>query len=411
MTRRISVVLARFRALLRREATSLRHGSVALTVSVLTSLLAGLVLGSITDTLEQLPGLLLMIPAAVGLRGNIAGALASRLATSIHAGTFRVSRRLDTLVGQNFAAAAVLSIAMSFVVALLAKGAAIAFGVRLSISLADFVAISIVGGLLASVVVIAVTALVASLSARFEWDLDNVAAPVVTAAGDLVTLPALWVATHLATTDVVTPVVAWMATGLTVLSLALTWRSRHAVLRAIVRQSVPILAVAALVSIVAGVTMEKQLERLAVFPALLILIPPFLGLSGALGGIFSSRLATKLHLGLVEPGRMRLLALSEDLVLIAAFALPVFLAVGAGAYALGELTGLAGPGLADMMLASVLAGTLATAAALLVGFVGTVSAFRLGLDPDNYAIPVAGSALDLLGAVAVVLALTAVGVL
>lgn len=411
MVRRWRIVAARFRALVGREAASLRQGSVALLISVAATLLAGLTLGAITDTLEDLPGLLLLIPAAVALRGNIGGALAGRLGTAIHAGTFVPSRRMDTLFGQNLVAAAALSLTMSFVLALIAKGAAVVFEVPSAISVADYVAISVLGGLLASVLVVTATVAVADLSARRGWDLDNVAAPIVTATGDLVTVPALWLVSGLARVDVVTPAIAWIVGVAAVGALVASGRSRLDLVRAIVRQSVPILAVAGAVSIVAGVTVEKQLDRLSAFPALLILIPPFLGSSGALGGMFSSRIATKLHLGLVEPARFRLVAIAEDLLLVAGLAFPLFLLVGIGADVLGRATDLAGPGLGDVVGATVLAGVLATTAVVVVGYAGTVAAFRLGRDPDNYAIPVVTSTLDLVGAVALILSLALVGVL
>ncbi|HVM39408.1 MAG TPA: hypothetical protein VM618_01370, partial [Acidimicrobiia bacterium] len=93
------VASTRFRALVAREASSLRQGFVALLVSTSASLLAGLTLGAITGTLEDLPGLLVLVPAVLALRGNVGGALASRLGTAIHAGTFRRSWRIDSLVG------------------------------------------------------------------------------------------------------------------------------------------------------------------------------------------------------------------------------------------------------------------------------------------------------------------------
>lgn len=411
MVRRWRFVAARFRSLLSREASGLRQGSVALLISAAATLLAGLVLGNITQTLEDLPGLLLLIPAAVALRGNIGGAMAGRLGTAIHAGTFSLSRRRDTVFGQNLAAAAALSLTMSFVLALIAKGAAAVFEVPGAMSIADYVAISVLGGLMASVVVVAVTVLVTFLSARRGWDLDNVAAPVVTATGDLVTVPALWLVSGVAQVDILTPLLAWTAAGAAVAAFAAVERSRLDLLRTIVRQSMPILAVAGAVSLVAGVTVEKQLARLAEFPALLILVPPFLGASGALGGIFSSRIATKLHLGLVEPARFRLVAIAEDLLLVASLAFPLFLVVAVGADLLGRASDLAGPGIGGVVGATVLAGTIATTAVVVVGYLGTVAAFRLGRDPDNYAIPVVTSTLDLVGAVALILSLLVVGVL
>ena len=53
---------------------------------------------------------------------------------------------------------------------------------------------------------------------------------------------------------------------------------------------------------IAGLTIEKRFESFLVYPALLVLVPPFLEDSGALGGILSARVSTKLHLGTLVPG-------------------------------------------------------------------------------------------------------------
>ena len=56
-------VFARFRALLRSDAAGVRAGFYALLLSSGGDLVAGLTLGSITGTLEALPGLLVLVPA------------------------------------------------------------------------------------------------------------------------------------------------------------------------------------------------------------------------------------------------------------------------------------------------------------------------------------------------------------
>src|SRR2546428_8721293 len=137
---------ARFRALLGADAATFRQGLAALLVSSGGDLLAGLTLGAITHTLEALPGLLVLVPAAIGMRGNIFGALGSRLGTSIHTGTFGLSRRADTVVGQNVLASLALTFSISFALAVLAKAIAVAFGVAGTISVVDFAVISVVGG-------------------------------------------------------------------------------------------------------------------------------------------------------------------------------------------------------------------------------------------------------------------------
>ena len=50
-----------------------------------------------------------------------------------------------------------------------------------------------------------------------------------------------------------------------------------------------------------------------------------------------------------------------------------------------------------------------TSDAVFVGFYGAVAAYRLGLDPDNHGIPIVTSSLDLLGAVALILVIVALG--
>ena len=49
----------------------------ALAVNSTTSLVAGVCLGALTGTFERLPGLLVLVPAAIGLRGNVFSALGS----------------------------------------------------------------------------------------------------------------------------------------------------------------------------------------------------------------------------------------------------------------------------------------------------------------------------------------------
>jgi Permease, similar to cation transporters len=181
------------------------------------------------------------------------------------------------------------------------------------------------------------------------------------------------------------------------------------VLRRILRESLPVLAVAGLVDVLAGLTIEKRLDEFLVFPALLILIPPFLEASGALGGILSSRVSTKLHLGLVQPNRFSLRPVGEDVLLIVVYAVPVFLLVGLSAGLASLVTGRESPGVLEMLGVAQLAGVMVTVAAVVVAYYGAAAAYRFGLDPDNFGIPAVTSSLDLLGAFSIVLALVMLG--
>ncbi|MGQ0823625.1 MAG: magnesium transporter [Actinomycetota bacterium] len=409
MLRFLRRVGARFVALVRADPSGVRAGYVALLISTVTGLVAGLTLGSITGTLEELPGLLVLVPAAIGMRGNVFGALGSRLGTAIHTGAFRFTLRRETIVGQNLAAAFSLSISVALVIAVFAKLASVVFGVFDTISIGHFVVVSVVGALISSAVLVLITVGVAAMSARYEWDLDNVAAPLVTSAGDVITLPSLFLATLVLDVDWLADVLAVACTAIGLAFLLRGLRAREALLRRIVRESLPVLAFAGAIDIVAGLSVEKQLDVFATFPALLVMVPPFLGQSGSLGGIFSSRVATKLHLGTLVPNRLSLRPVAEDILLVVAYAIPVFLLVGISSDVAAAIAGLRSPGVVDVIGIALFAGAITTALLVVVAYAAALASHRLGLDPDNHGIPLVTSTLDLLGSVSLILVIVLLG--
>lgn len=409
-TRPFHGFVARLRAAVDSDAAGLKQALAALLVSSAGDLLAGVTLGAISDTLALLPGLLVLVPAAIGMRGNIFGALGSRLGTSIHTGTFRLSRRRDTVVGQNVLAAIALTLFVSAALAVLAKVVASAFGGAETISLADFLVISVIGGALGSVFVLALTLVVAWMSVRRGWDMDNVAAPLVTAAGDMVTLPALFLATYLVGIPGVTVVIAWATVAVAIGSLVWTLRLKLPIVNRILRESIPVLLVAGTVDLIAGLTIENRLESFLAYPALLVLVPPFLEDTGALGSVLSSRLASKLHLGIIEPTATPQRAARDDFAITALLGIPVFVLVALSSQVAATVTGQASPGVANMVGISLIGGFMATFFALFVAYYGSIATYRLGLDPDNYGVPLLTSSMDLVGALSLIVAIIILGI-
>lgn len=382
---------------------------VALLISLVATLIAGLTLASAEERLAELPGLLLLVPAAIAQRGNVFGAMGSRLGTAIHTGEFSLTRRTDTVFGQNVLASMAISTVAATWLALIGWLLARVFGVSDAMSLLDFISVSVVGGVLASLLVLGITVALVAGSSKFGWDLDNVTAPLVTGTGDLVTLPALLVGSFLvgpsSVSEVVGVAVAIAAGGVFAMSL----RSALPLLRRIVLESLPVLALASTLSLVAGVAIEQRLSAFLDVPALLILIPAYFGMAGALGGILSSRLGTKVHLGLIEsnpiPQRQALL----DIRSVGLLALPVFVLVGGAAHVGSLIIGVEGPGLVSMLLVAAIAGAGATIVVLAVAYYGTLAAVRFGLDPDTATIPLTNSVLDLVGAFTLVGAVVLLG--
>jgi len=394
---------------LRVEQRTLQQGATALALSTAAGFVAGLVLGSITGTLELMPGLLVLIPASVGMRGMIFGAMGARLGTGIAAGVFEPTLRRGGLLSQNVEVAVISAVLSSFYLAGMAKLVASAFGED-TVSFWDLVTISVVGGVLASAVILVVTVRLSIQSFRRGWDLDAVSTPMVTAIGDMVTLPALFLATFIARNDSLNAIVAAMCTVAAIGALAWAVMKSSSGVRRILLEMAGVSALAPMLDIFAGAVLEAHRTELEAIPGILILIPPFVSQAGAIGGILSSRLSSKLQLGVITPrGRPERPAL-VDAALVVTLGLIVFTAIGVIATVLASAIGVARPPAGLMIGGTVLAGILVLPVTLVVGYYVAILTTRFGLDPDNHGVPTITATLDLTGVAAVLFVMSVLGV-
>ena len=153
-------------------------------------LIAGIVLAGISGTLDELVGLAVLIPAAIGMRGAIFGAMGSRL--DLHPDRPFHIRPQTRRAGRERAGRGRTLLVSGVFLAFLARVLCGILGVRTELSVIDYVIISTVGGIIAGVLLLGITVFVARLSVARGWDMDNIAAPMLTAAGDILTLPLSW---------------------------------------------------------------------------------------------------------------------------------------------------------------------------------------------------------------------------
>jgi mgtE-like transporter len=380
----------------REERTALRRGLSAILLTAVTGMIAGLTLAAAEDTLERLPGLLLLVPAAIDMRGNIYGALASRLSTALHIGAYETELRRRSFMGRQIEATTLLTIGTSVIIAVFAWVLGMAFGLD-PIPIWQLVVIATVGGVMASVFLLVVTIVLSWVAQRRDWNMDDVGAPTVTVFGDILTVPALLIAAMIVDFE-------WVALGLGVIlagvgfwALVYGWRHADQVVRRIVRESVVPLAAAAAVGAMAGTILEIRIEQWIAAPVLLIMIPSFIANCGSLGGILSSRLASKLHLGQIEPRVVPDRIAWLDISVIFFFAVFAFSAIGTAAWTSATLFGYATPGVGLVVTVALVAGLISTVILSVVAYATAAASYRFGLDPDNEGIPIVTSAMDLLG--------------
>ncbi len=166
-------------------AGSYREALPVLAVSAAGGLFAGVVLGGMEAELQEIPGLLLLVPALLAIRGNVYGSLGARLASALHQGLVEPRISLgDRRVRAAVAAAISNGLAMSLFAATV--GFLLVFLQGRSASLAALLGVALIAGLISGVVLATAVVSVVFVGYRRGLDPDALAGPVVTTTGDVV---------------------------------------------------------------------------------------------------------------------------------------------------------------------------------------------------------------------------------
>ncbi len=168
---------------------------IVLLMAVL-EVLAGGLLGSMEHSLNQLPGLLAMVPAVLAMRGNISTAMGSRLGTLTRFGLIPRDRLLVPVVGHSIVASLVLGLVLAVAAAGLAHWVTLSIGLE-SVGFIPLAVIAVSAGLISGVLMAVVAVVTMRIAFRRGLDLDNVAGPVLMTFSDVATLAALFLMARL----------------------------------------------------------------------------------------------------------------------------------------------------------------------------------------------------------------------
>jgi len=174
----------------------IRQSALPLLICVISGLFAGVVLGSMEDALSALPGLLVLIPPLLDTRGNIAGALGSRLGSALHQGIIKPDLRGDENLVHSVIASLGEGAAMAVVIAFLAYVTTLALG-RECIGIVSLAAVSLTVWALSAFILISLVVVFAFTIFKRGIDPDNVMGPMVTSLGDVLTVLALFIAVRI----------------------------------------------------------------------------------------------------------------------------------------------------------------------------------------------------------------------
>jgi mgtE-like transporter len=158
----------------------------------LGEIFAGGLLGSMSSLLLENPGIIVLIPALIGLKGNIDITLGSRLGSAIHLGLISPGNVWNEEMRENVSAAFVLTALMTIIAGSLAYVTSLILGLE-STGPAALILIAFSAGVVSGVILIFITIGVIFLSVRFELDPDNITAPSLATLGDVITIVNIFV--------------------------------------------------------------------------------------------------------------------------------------------------------------------------------------------------------------------------
>ncbi|WP_292816206.1 magnesium transporter [Methanobrevibacter sp.] len=378
------------------NSSVIKEGLIALFICAIGDLFAGVILGRMTFFLETFPGLLVIIPGAIGMRGNIFGSFASRLSTNLHIGIISPEFEFSDELNNNIFSSFVLTLVLSIFLAIVAKVLCMLLH-QPSMSLIDFILICVIAGIISNLIMLPITMLVSFKSFEHGWDPDNITSPIIAAFGDLFTLPAIIASIFILNLINFNFIVKDIVLAVIIIAVAISFVYCYRLsdeTKTIIRQSTPVLLLCSFLGGSAGAILNSSVETLLTNPSLLTLLPLFSGESGSLISILGARISSGLHSGLIEPLNRPNLYAIDNFVICFVIAVIVFPLIGLLAEISSVILKTAGVGFINIALISTISGLiLVTIMVFLVYYVSTIS-YKHNLDPDNIVIPISTSITD-----------------
>ncbi len=366
----------------------------------LGDLVSGLVLSSkLAPKFSVIPALIILIPPSADMRGNVYGALGSRLGSYLHMGKIEPKLKIDPIISENLTASLFLVLLISLVNGLVCSYLASLIGIeRFTLNSAlSLMVVSVLATVLSALFMIPSTLVISICSYRRGWDPDHITSPLVTLAGDMVTMPLIYLSVEAVLGMPLSLKVSIILAVFAFMILLLVKSERGFVARRIVREMLVILSVCAVIDYGAGTLLGDKLESFITIAGILTIIPPFLEDGGVLGCILAAKVSSWLHLGEIEPKAIPERDVKDLFLMNHVLGLVVFTMVGIIGQTVNVILHIKTVSLIEMLTITVFAGQILTLMLNFVSYELTVLSYRVGLDPDNVGIPIITSIMDLLG--------------
>lgn len=341
--------------------------------------MGGLIAGGL---LESFSGLALrtgwsiaLYPIVLTGRGALNGIEAARISTGLHLGTVKPTFRGNTKYYYSILASmATLSLLMSLLMGSLAF---IFSGATLE-ELPIILSTAISSQTIAIILIVPATSLAGHESFKRGLDPDAVVYPISSTVADIwATISYIIALTIAFGPSIINHIIASATVIFTLLVIVIF--SREEEFRRTIRESFPTVASVTLISSISGFSLSSARKRIEETPGILTIYPAIIDTLGDCGAIFGSTSTTKLFTGLMEPSLSEISSRINELAQIwVAGLIYYFLYAIIGFSVGGSLRSFAIPLLVYSILFPLIS---------LFTFSLAIVAFRKGLNPDNFIIP------------------------
>jgi mgtE-like transporter len=164
----------------------LRQSLPLLVACGLGGMVAGNTLGAMIEVLRDIPGLIVVIPALIALRGNISTALSSRLGSAYHLGIIDAHNMWNEELKENIVGSLVLSLLMSLIIGFLSYFTSLLLNIQPDPL--RLISIVILAGIISGGILTFLTVVIIYIVFKKGYNPDNIGGPALATFGDIVTM-------------------------------------------------------------------------------------------------------------------------------------------------------------------------------------------------------------------------------
>ncbi|KAG0295690.1 hypothetical protein BGZ96_011157 [Linnemannia gamsii] len=347
----------------------------------------------------EISELIILIPILLNLKGNLEMNLASRLSTACNMGLLDSPSSRNAFIKGNLALLQLQSLTVGSVAGLFSF--ALGMIVHPTTNNLEEIALMISSSMLcasaSSFVLGSFMCGLVLICRHFRVNPDNIAVPLASSFGDLVTLVilsgiAVFLADYIQTPLCISVLVILLA--LIPVWLYIVRKNKY--VSEVVKEGWGPVFSAMVIASTAGLTLERYINQ---YPGMAMISPVLNGLTGNIGSIYASRISTALHANIQENYRSteKTLFLVHIPIEVLFLAVISILSLGDVQWSFGVVAGYTVVALVLVIISLALAKWT------------TRLFWKWGYDPDNYALPILTSLIDVLGTALLVICFWALG--